>query len=418
MNFPLFIASRLKLSGGSKKETLSLSSVIAATGVALAVLVMILAMAVVLGFKHQIKEKVMGFDAQIVVTPASPPAQGQDQALITLDDNLMELIRERLPRAEISLTIKQPGIIKTAENFAGLVFKGFDSSHDWEFVKKNLSQGEVPDFSEGENRSKILISAATASALDLRLGDRVNAYFFTAGNLRARKFEICGIYDTKFGEYDRLYAFAPIATLQRIAMADSLSGTALEIRKLETDKIEQLSKELQGDLTSALYKGETEELYLTENVRQIGAVYFNWLDLLDTNVIVIMILMCCIAAITLISSLFIIILDRVRTIGILKALGATNAQIRKIFIYAVQRLVLSGLVIGNLLALALAFLQWRFRLLPLNPEAYYLSYVPVRIDWGWLLTLDVGILLLSVLVLILPSHLIATISPAQTMKYE
>ncbi len=418
MNFPLFIARRLKLTGNSDKESLSAGTLIAVAGVALAVLVMILAMAVVLGFKQQIREKVTGFDAQITVTPYSQPAECNDQAFITLDGKMTGLLREVLPEAEISLTLKQPGIIKTPDNFVGLVFKGFDSGHDWEFVKKNLTGGEVPDYSDTGNNNRIVVSSTTAKALGLGLGDRVNTYFFTAGNLRARKFEIAGIYDSKFGEYDKLYAFAPLGTLQRIAVADSLSGTAVEIRKLDQKRIESLSEQLQGNLTSALYRGELEEFHLVENVRQIGAIYFNWLDLLDTNVAVILILMACIAAVTLISSLFIIILDRVRSIGILKALGATNSQIRRIFVYAVQRLVLSGMVIGNVLALALEFVQYRFHLLPLNPESYYLSYVPVRIDWGYLLLLDAGILLLSVLVLVLPSHLAATVSPAQTMKYE
>ena len=263
-----------------------------------------------------------------------------------------------------------------------------------------------------------MISSTTANALNIALGDKINTYFFTDNNIRARKFEIAGIYNSNFSEYDKLLAFAPLSTLQRIALLDSLSGSSIEIRGINHDEIAPLSLQLQSAIHQSVYNNDIDKLYSINNVLQSGAMYFNWLDLLDTNVVVILILMSCVAGFTLISCLFIIILERVKTIGLLKALGATNAQVRQIFRHMAQRLVLRGMIIGNILSLSFVFLQEKYHLIALNPEAYYLSYVPVEINWWHILILNASVIIVSSAILILPSHLASTISPAQTMRYE
>ena len=418
MNISLFIARRLQLKG-TKRDTSSSSTIIAVAGVAIAIIVMALTLSVVLGFKNQIREKVTGFESQITINPATDYTIGEVEHTISFSDTLKNIILTSLANcdsATISLALKQPGIIKTDENFIGLVFKGIDNTSNNSFIKGNLIEGS--DFGSDSCKNDIVVSSTTASALNLSLGERVNTYFFSNGNIRARKFKIVGIYNSNFGEYDKLIAYAPLNTLQRIANLDSLSGTSIEINGIDNESIYNKSYELQSAINQAVYSQQLKKIYSVSNVSNSGAMYFNWLDLLDMNVVVILILMSCVSAITLISCLFIIILERVRTIGLLKSLGATNAQIKRVFIYMTQRLVLRGMLLGNIISLAFIYLQYYFHIIPLDPEAYYLNFVPVEINWLHIILLNIGVITISSLILILPSHIVSKISPAQTMKYE
>lgn len=420
MNTSLFIAQRLRLKGKTRSNSSS-SGIIAVSGVAIAIIVMVITLTVVLGFKHQIRDKVSGFESQITINPATDYTTGVTGSSITLNDTLQQLIASAVGNGDnvtTSIVVRQPGIMKTNDNFAGLIFKGISPNADLSFIASNLVEGQLPDFASDSCKNMIVISQATAKSLNLKIGDGINSYFFTENNIRARKFKISGIYNSNFGEYDNLIAFAPLSTLQRLAVLDSTSGTSIEISGISNDDVANKSAALQSAINQAVYSQKSDKIYRVDNVLHSGAMYFNWLDLLDTNVVVILILMGCVAGFTLISCLFIIILERVKTIGLLKALGATNAQVRQIFIHIAQRLVLRGMIIGNILSLAFVFIQDKFHLIPLDPEAYYLSYVPVEINWWHIIALNAGVIVISSLVLILPSQLAATISPAQTMRYE
>ena len=421
MNISLFIARRLQIKG-TKRDTSSSSTFIAVTGVAIAIIVMILTISIVLGFKHQIREKVIGFDAQITVNPEIDFSTGVEKQSISFSDSLFKIIDSTIirhnPNAKVSLSVKQPGILKTDENFVGLIFKGIGKDSDTQFARKNIVDGCFPDLACDSSKNKIVISSTTANALKIAVGDKINTYFFTNDQLRTRRFEIAGIYNSNFGEYDKLIAYASLSTLQRIAMLDSISGTSIEISQINNEDIQDCAIALENAINQAVYEQKLGHLYHVDTVLRTGAIYFNWLDLLDTNVVVILILMGCVAGITLISCLFIIILERVRTIGLLKALGATNSQIRLIFISMALRLVLRGMIIGNIISLALVYIQDIYRVIPLDPEAYYLSYAPVEINWSYILALNIGIIIISSLILIVPSHLVSKISPSQTMRYE
>lgn len=421
MNISLFIARRLHLKG-SKKESSSSSTIIAITGVAIAIIVMVITLCVVLGFKHQIREKIIGFDAQITINPIVTQIEGEDVQTITFTDSLNNILESAIDSNGstpiIALTLKQPGIIKTADNFAGLIFKGVDNNNDLSFITRTIVEGTIPNFAIDSCKNKILISSNTASALNIYLGEKINTYFFSNGNIRTRKFEIAGIYNSNFSDYDNKIAFAPLSTLQRIAQIDSISGSSIEITGIDNDKIEAQSIKIQKAINNAVYNQSLNNLYQVDNVLHSGAMYFNWLDLLDTNVVVILILMSCVAGFTLISCLFIIILERIKTIGLLKAIGATNAQVRSIFIHMAQRLIIRGMFIGNITSLSFVFIQERFHLIPLDPNAYYLSFVPIEINWLHIALLNICVIVISSIVLILPSHLASTISPSQTMRYE
>lgn len=421
MNISLFIAQRLQLKG-TKRDTSSSSTIIAVTGVAIAIIVMVITLAVVFGFKNQIREKVLGFDSQITINPAYDYNLGKSETSVTLNETLFNIIDSSLNNdgdsVHINLSIKQPGILKTDDAFAGIMFKGIDNSDDLSFLAQNLIEGSLPNFGVDSCKNDIVISSTTVSNLKISLGDRINTYFFSEGNIRARKFRIAGIYNSNFGDYDKLIAFAPTPTLQRIALLDSVTGTAIEITGIEYELIQDKSITLQSAISEAVYKQQLDKIYRVDNVLRSGAMYFNWLDLLDMNVVVILILMSCVAGITLVSCLFIIILERVKTIGLLKAIGATNYQVRMVFIHMAQRLVLRGMIIGNVISLAFVYLQQTFQLIPLDPEAYYLSFVPMEINWWHILALNIGVIIFSSIILILPSHLASKISPDQTMRYE
>lgn len=416
MKFELYIARRLRLKNynGSKQNSPSIS--IAVIGVALAIVIMMIAIVVVLGFKHEIRDKVMGFDAQITISNSDYTEK--DKSYITFNDTLKSIINTTIPNGQISLSIKQPGILKTDNDFMGIVFKGMDTNYDWKFISDNLISGSIPNYNDENNQNKIIISKIISSSLKLNIGDKIYAYFFENNKIRTRRFEIAAIYETHFGEYDKLFAFSSLNTLQKLNNIDSISGNSVEIRNLPISEIENASYNLQDSLIQACYTNKLSSLHRVDTVYNTGALYFNWLDLLDTNVIVILILMSLVSGFTLISSMFIIILERVNMIGIMKSLGATNTQIRRIFIYLTERLVIKGILWGNAIALTIIFLQSKFKLIPLDPEAYYLNYVPTEINWSYILLLNIGVIIISGLILILPSHLISTISPAKTIKFE
>lgn len=421
MNFSLFIAQRLQLKG-TKRDTSSSSTIIAVTGVAIAIVVIVITLTVVSGFKKQIQEKVMGFNAQITINPAIDYSTGITDQSITLDKTLYDIIEPVInpdsSNAIISIGVTQPGMLKTDKNFVGAIFKGINNNHDNSFIEQNIISGAIPDYNNDSCKNKIIISTLTANALNLEIGDNINTYFFTHGNIKPRKFEIAGIYNSGFGEYDKVTAYASTTTLQRLSLLDSLSGNSIDISGLNNEEIITKSKLLQSAINQAVYTQKLNKLYNIDNVMHTGAIYLNWLDLLDTNVVVILILMSCVAGFTLVSCLFILILERVKTIGLLKSIGATNSQIRNIFIYMTQRLVLRGMAIGNLLSISFVIIQNRFHIIPLDPEAYYLSYVPIDINWWHIAILNIVVIIVSILILILPSHLVSTISPSQTMRYE
>ena len=230
---------------------------------------------------------------------------------------------------------------------------------------------------------------------------------------------MAAIYDTHFSEYDKHYIFSTIKMLQQLGSIPESQGTVLEIAGLKSDKeIDRTQNFLIENLTESLYRGETSRLYSVSNIHDTAAIYFNWLALLDTNVVVILTLMALLGALTLISSLFMLILRRVTMIGILKALGATDRQIRTSFVLLTLRILIAGLLIGNIIGIALIIIQGTTHILPLNPDAYYLNHVPVLLNLSTILILNASVIALSFLILILPSAIITTIPPSRVITYE
>ena len=271
-----------------------------------------------------------------------------------------------------------------------------------------------------DSMGEIAVSATTARELGLAVGDKVNAYFIAAGGagIRPRRFDVVGVFRSDFGEFDNSAAYCSATSVWRLRGLGETQADAIEIRGIDPERIDDATSALQTALNQAFTSGRISDLTVATPVTSAAAGYFNWLDMLDTNIIVILVLMGCVSALMVIACVLILVLRRVRTIGILKALGATDSRIEHVFTLLGGRVVLSGMVIGNAIALAFIWIQGSFRLIPLDPANYYLSYVPVAIGIGQWLAVNMGFALLAMCVALLPATLVRRLSPARTMRWE
>lgn len=415
MSLALFISRRLSLRSSAEQKQIGL--LIAVTGIALSVIVMLISIAVMMGFKDEICRKIMGFDAQLAVYVHSSD-DGSPTSLVDTDE-LESIHRLIPPTASTSLTIRQPAIIKTPTDFTGVIVKGMARDHDWKFVRQNLVEGSIPDFKADSTLYHIIISRNLARNLSVGIGEKIDAYFLGNDSYKTRRLKIAAIYDTHFSEYDDNYIFATMPMLSALAGLSENLGTQFEIYGLDTDEeIASCANAISAQLLEDRYTGRIPTLYAVSDIHDSAALYFNWLALLDTNVVVILTLMSLLACLTLVSSLYILILRRVNMIGILKALGATDRLIRRSFIYLTMRILAAGLLIGNILAIAIIICQMSTGFIPLDPEAYYLDHVPMQLSIPALLLLNIAIIIIAGLVLILPSAIITTIPPSKAINYD
>lgn len=408
MNISLRIAQRLRLrgSGGSNAGV-----VIAVAGVALALMVMQFTLAIVTGFKDGIRNRLSGFDAQVTIE--APGAEG-----ITRTPELDDVIAATLPEAEVRQAIRRPGLLKTDSDFEGIIFIAQSPEGNFDFERENIVAGHWPDYAADSTRNEIVISTHTADALNLAPGDKVYGTFFIDNGVKLRRYTVAGLYRSNFGEYDRTVAYASLPAMQSVSGADSMWCTRIDIRGLDNDDIEQHAARLQDAIVEAAAEGRLDTFYAVDNIKRSGAVYFNWLSLLDTNVVVIFVLMLCVAGLTLVSSLFILILDRIPLIGILRAMGADKVMIRRIFIDMAMRLVGPGMLCGNIAGIGLLLIQQFTGVIPLDPEMYYLNAVPVKIEILPFILLNAGTALTAWLILVLPARLASNIDPAKTINYD
>ena len=378
MRIDLYIARRLRLSDSNGNRTKT-SIRISTAGVVLSVVIMLITMAITSGFKHEIVNKLVGFDAQL-----------------TLQAQAVDVVS---PQPVMS----SPDAVESIVN---------DS-----FISDNIIEGAMPDSAASGN--SIVISSTVSSQLGLHVGDKVNTCFFVTDKVRLRNFEIAAVYDSGFGEYDRVVAYAPLRVLKKIAGIPEESASALEVSGLDIDDIAAAQQSLQSALAHAYYYSEELPQYIkADSILNTGAVYFNWLSLLDTNVVVILVLMTAISSFTLIASLIILILERVNMIGTLKMLGATNSMIRRVFILLDLKVLAKGLVAGNVIALSLILLQQHLHILPLDPESYYISFVPAKITLWQVLALNGAAIVVATAIMILPSMIISRLKPATILRYE
>lgn len=389
--------------------------VVAVAAVALSAAIMLASIAVVTGFKQEIRDKLVGFNGHITVYPVAADAEGDN--VLTLTPALKQTVGGLPFVTGYSLMASMPAILKTHDDFKGIYLKGLDGGASQRYIDSNIVSGSMPDFSDPGHKNKIVISSIAARQLGLQTGQKVDVYFFT-DDVRVRRLEIAGIYNSHFDQYDDVLAFGALSLIQQLAGLEPNEGTYLQIL---TDDFDGVSG-YEGILNHALAGGAVSEsgtrFFKTETITSQGMAFFSWLSLLDTNVIVVLTLMMIVGAVTLVSGMMIIILEKKRLIGILKALGAPGGKVRAVFIHLAVRIALRGLLVGNLLGLSLLYLQKETHLISLDPESYYIDFVPVCISPLAVLLLNAGILAVTYLVLVLPSRIIAGISPSETIRCE
>ena len=331
MSVSSFISNRLSLRDGRNRK-FSPAIIVAIAGVAMAFFVMMLSIAVVGGFKSEITRKIMGFDAQISVMPLQA-FYGSDNTGMTYEEGIKQAVKDAGARCginnslSVALSVSETGMLKTADNFQGLEFRAVGEGGDDAFMKSVLKEGRLVTDSVPNG---IVISRKTADRLGLSIDDKVDAYFIKDGVVRPRRFQVTGIYSSGFGDYDEAIVFAPYVTIAKLHGFDVWRGDRLEISGLDVGAIAPFAHELQSALMYAYGDGRISEAMAVNSVLTTGAAYFNWLALLDTNVVVILILMGCVSGFMLITCVIILILQRVRMVGILKSVGACDSQIRSI----------------------------------------------------------------------------------------
>lgn len=406
MNLPLFIAKRITFT--SNRTFSKLIVRIAVLGIMLGLAVMILAIAIVKGFKSEIREKVRGFSGDIQVSKLDLNTSYENTSFSISDSSLQKILKQEGVEYVQSFATK-PGIINTNEEIEGVVLKGVDKDYNWEYFRKILVAGNFIDFSDTlKSRTQILVSKFTADRLKLKVGDDFLMYFIE-NSLRKRKFQIVGIYNLGVEEVDKLFVIGDIGLIRSLNKWAPKDVGGYELRVSDFNKLEEIEAKVYEDLDIELKSYTIKQYYPT---------IFEWLSLLDVNTQVILILMLAVAVINMISALLIMILERTNMIGILKALGNTNWQIRKIFLYNAAYLIGWGLLCGNILAIGLGLFQSETHFFTLDQASYYIDFVPVQLDVPDILMLNAGTLLISLFVLLLPSMLVTRISPLKAIRFK
>lgn len=419
MRTDFYIAKRLyyKSSQESNSKRTSPAVRVALWGMIIGVLVMIITIFIVVGFKQTIREKVTGFGAHIQVVNFDNNNTYEMQP-ISLSDTLLHKIRSVQGIASATPFATKPGMIKTAEAFQAIIYKGQRMKDKGQktqdtasgFFSSNLIAGQMP-----QKRNEVIISQELSRMMHLDIDSTFICYFIQ-DQVRARKFIISGIYNTDFSEYDRRFIIGDISQVQQLNGWDTTQVSGIECMIDDFDDLEEVTNRVY--FRTANQEDADGNFLYTQNIQQTNPAIFSWLDLLDMNVIVIIVLMLCVSGICMCSGLIILILEGIQFIGVMKALGASNALIRHIYLWQAAFLIGKGILIGNLIGLALCTLQYFFHFIPLDPTAYYVSYVPITFAWGWWLILNLGTFAVSMLIMLLPSIVVTKISPAQVMRYE
>jgi lipoprotein-releasing system permease protein len=437
MSLAYFIARRIHFAREAEaSQRVSPPAIrIAIAGIAIGLAVMILSVAIVIGFKQEVRRKVIDFGAHMQVQALTANTTYETQP-IRAEDSLVAMLRALPGMHSVQRFATKPALLKTEGDFLAVAVKGIDNSRGSEdFFSLYLKEGEglFPDSTAVEDEetlpeNTVLLSRKIAERMRLGVGDEVQLYFIRteggdefawgsgAASVKSRRVRVAGLYESHFDEYDRQIIAADLRLLQEVSgwQPDEVSG--LELRLEDFDRLDEAYTLAADSLTA--YAEREEEAYYLRTVRQMNPQIFGWLDLLDTNVWVILILIGCVAAFTMISGLLIIILERTRMIGILKALGYDNGGLRRVFLYVALFLTAKGLLWGNAIGLLLCWVQSRWHLIALDPENYYLEWVPIALRPWHVVGLNVATVLLVLLVLIGPSAIIAKISPTKAIQAD
>lgn len=414
MQWVLFIARRIYQRNEGGKEVSKPAIRIAVAGIAIGLAVMIVSVAVAVGFKREIRNKVVGLTSDVVVTSLDDAQLYQTKPIVA-DDSLLNVLKTVNYVQHVQRYSTKTGMIMTSDNFQGMMLKGVAQEYDFTFLQEHLLEGEIPSFTDSVSSNQVLVSKTIADKLSLGVGDRLFTYYIE-DNVRARRLTVAGVYQTNFSAYDDYFLITDLFTVNRLNkwLPDQVGGIELDVS--DYSQLSLVNDEVRENLfdTSDRY-GQS---YFSRSVEEANPQIFAWLNILDVNVWVILILMTGVAGFTMISGLLIIILDRTNMIGILKALGADNTSIRKIFLTFASFLIGKGMLWGNLIGVSLCLVQEVFHPVKLNPADYYVSTVPLDFNFEIYILLNVCTFLVSLFMLIGPSYLISRIHPARSIRFE
>lgn len=416
MNIERFVAKRI-ISSKNNDSQLSRPIVrISVIGIALGLTVMILTVCIVTGFQNEIRDKLIGFGSHIQITNYDNNISDEPQPINRIQPSI-EVLQNNQDINHIQLYATKSGIIKTKADNEGVLLKGIGADYDWKFISKNLKEGAVFIPNNKDLSKSIVISKYLANKLELKLNDKMVIYFLTKKTTdnntqyeqRAKTFYISGIYETGFEDIDKTLVLVDIAQIQKLNYWDKEQVGGFEISIKDYSKIDEVGEEVNDLIGQGL---------IAQTVKEINPTIFSWLQLQDMNAIIVITLMVLVAGINMISALLILILERTSMIGILKALGARNKSIQKIFLMNAAYLIGKGLFWGNVTGLSIAFFQYHFGVFKLDQATYYVSVIPIEISWFQILLLNIGTLVCCLLMLIIPSFIVSKITPVKSIRFS
>lgn len=415
MNLAYYLAKRIYSDKGDKRKVSRPAIQIATAGVIIGLAVMLVSVCVVLGFKHTIRDKVIGFGSHIQVTNFMS-VQSQTPYPVAVNDSFIKTLRNIPGVKHTQRFAMKQGILKTDSDFLGVMFKGVGPDFDSTFLCQNLVEGSIPKFDDKANRNHLLISKLMADKLHLKAGDRIYAYFINEQGARARRFTIDGIYETNLKRYDEAMCYIDLYTAVRLNGWENDQVSGVELAVEDFDKLDETEEHIINKVNRTQDKyGET---YSSATIQELNPSIFSWLELLDLNVWIILGLMLAVAGVTMISGLLIIILERTNMIGLLKALGCRNSSIRSTFLWFAVFIIGRGMLWGNILGLGLLLAQRYLGVVKLDAQTYYVSTVPIDFNWALIAGINAMTLIVCTIMLIGPSYLVSFIRPAKSMRYE
>jgi lipoprotein-releasing system permease protein len=380
---------------------------LAILSIALGLSVMILSISIVIGFQKTVRQKVAGFDAHIQISGFSNN-DSYETASIDRNQDFIEDIKALKGVKNLQVYAKKGGILKANSTIQGVMMKGVGTNYDWSNVKQWLVNGEIPIYNDSTKSNDIVLSQNIANKLHLTVGDDALMYFIQEPP-RVRKFHISGIYHSGLEEFDSKFIIGDIQQIQKLNKWSKDQIAGFEVIIDDYDNLEEITSEINETIGYDL---------VAKNIRQRYPFIMDWLKLLDTNVYFILGLMVLISGITMMGTILILILEKTNMIGTLKALGANNKSIRKIFIYNALSLIGRGLILGNIIGIGLASIQYFFKIIPLDADTYYMDTIPIYFNFAYLIALNIGTILITSLMMLWPSHIISTISPIKALRFD
>ncbi len=418
MNFPFFIAQHIYRNKSDKESFARPAIVIAMAGIAVGIVVILLSLAIVLGFKKEVSGKVVGFNSHIQVL--SPNLNVNNEVMpISADNEFIDVLKHTPDIKQYQFFASKTGLVKTDEDFKGVQIKGIGEDYNTGFLKKYLIKGTIPFFSADSASNKLLISQINAEELKLDVDDKVLVYFFDSNNsnVRARKFVVSGIYNTHLEEYDNQICVTDIYTVRKLNNWKKSESTGVEIQ-LNNDENINYSLDYLIENVNHNYSDDYNSGRAAYSMYDLSPAIFSWLDILDMNVVMILVLMLVIGAFTVMAGLLIVMLDRIQMIGILKALGCPNLIIRRIFTDFAIMMVGKAIIVGDILGIGLCYIQQIFSLVKLDPSTYYIDNVPIDINWLYVLLVNVGVVVVTSIIIFGSSFFMKIKEPARTMKWN